>query len=264
VLFILGLDGLDSDLVDKWGLTNLKQHQHGKITVPIDPDMNVPSTPTVWYQFLTGVEHNAKHRQMPWSWHLLRKIKDFAKKFGVHLSFGLSNRIKTLHFPPLQHETFLDHVNSVKINVPYYNFNSKDVDPILQGLNDKTVTLCTAKYLVHNVYERKKHRLFKRLETLEVVDIVFAYLHFPDTVQHLSYPEPNQVRRHYENLNETVLELKKELPPNTTFLIMSDHGFSFIEKTHSKYGFYSCNKPLTPEPKRITDFFNIIRRMNYN
>lgn len=51
--FILGLDGLEYHLLEKWNLTNLKQREYGKITVPIERKAKVPVSPEVWASFLT-------------------------------------------------------------------------------------------------------------------------------------------------------------------------------------------------------------------
>jgi len=52
-VFILGLDGLEYNFVEKWNLRNLKQREYGKLEVPISK-RGWPSSPEVWASFLTG------------------------------------------------------------------------------------------------------------------------------------------------------------------------------------------------------------------
>ena len=67
-----------------------------------------------------------------------------------------------------------------------------------------------------------------------------------------------KVKKAYQKLNMLAYNLKRLVPENTIFLIVSDHGFDLLEGIHSDYGFYSCNKPLNPKPRKITDFHKII------
>lgn len=51
-VFVLGLDGLEYNFVDKWNLSNLLQEQNGKIEVPINKEVGQPLSPQVWGSFL--------------------------------------------------------------------------------------------------------------------------------------------------------------------------------------------------------------------
>ena len=51
-----------------------------------------------------------------------------------------------------------------------------------------------------------------------------------------------------------VTELQKSFDYDY-FIIVTDHGFDFSIMNHSQYGFYSSNRKLEPEPRKITDFY---------
>lgn len=66
------------------------------------------------------------------------------------------------------------------------------------------------------------------------------------------------LRKVYLILDELAYEIKKKIPENTIFLIVSDHGMkSELDGTgnHSSHAFYSVNIETDWKPKDITDFY---------
>mgnify|MGYP005641178489 CR=1 FL=1 len=108
---------------------------------------------------------------------------------------------------------------------------------------------------------RKEHILLE-LEKIRDVDVVFAYMHFPDEMQHLLFTRPLKIKKFYADLDNYVSILKSRVEASL-FLIISDHGFDLETKNHSMYGFYSSNVPLDPKPQRITDFYDLIVNRKY-
>jgi len=109
-----------------------------------------------------------------------------------------------------------------------------------------------------------EEKILEELKEAEDFDVVFAFLHYPDTLQHLSFTRPQKIRKLYMDLNIYVSALKRKVKA-PWFLIVSDHGFDLKEGIHSKHGFYSSNIPLNPKPKRITDFYpKIIKWSNFS
>ena len=107
------------------------------------------------------------------------------------------------------------------------------------------------------VYKDWKQRIFSEGEKLEDFDVVFAFMHFPDIIQHLLFIRPLKIKEFYVDLDNYVSILKRRIEA-PLFLIVSDHGFDLETKTHSKHGFYSSSISLNPKPKRITDFYDLV------
>lgn len=266
-VFILGLDGLEYDFVQKWNLKHLKQQEYSKIEVPIESEEGVPMSPEVWASFLTGKQTHLTFEESPIRplTPLLTLLKLLRRH--INLSLGLSTKIRRktpekLHkrhhvaFPPLKDTTFLDVADSKEINVPYYSYDHA-VMKTLRYFGDERISLQKTAKLLISLYEKRKEQILNSIRKNEGVDILFAFMHFPDVIQHLLFTVPSKIQQHYMDLDNYVLRLKNKLN-QSIFLIVSDHGFSFETETHSLYGFYSSNKTLNPKPKQITDFYNLL------
>lgn len=259
MIFILGLDGLEFDLVEELDLTNLKQREYGRIEVPISESLGVPASPEVWASFLTGEVTTHIRFAKPFYIEIPLKALMFMRRH-INLSLGLGKKLSdrgASRFPKLKRKTFLDHVKSKAINVPYVNHDHMALNAIHDFRVGK-ISLREAVDRLKAIYEGRKSQILNEVEKGGNVDVVFAFMHFPDSLQHFMLNRPGEVRRHYRDLDDFVSSLKRRIGGSTVFIIVSDHGFDFKAKTHSKYGFYSSNVLLNPRPKRITDFFNLI------
>ncbi len=264
-VFILGLDGLEYDFVEKWNLSYLKQRQYGKINVPINQEVGHPTSPEVWATFLTG-----KHQQLWWkdSTTLPKTIiKRFLTFLREHVNVSLSSSLRNRtpwqlrhhkEFPELDATTFLDVTKSLDINVPYYSYDGLS-QKLIRYLYGKGVGNIRTLKIWKALYERRKQEILETISQLENdVEVVFAFIHEPDLIQHYCLTKPRFVKQFYYDLDYSVYELKDRVPTDVLFLIVSDHGFSFETGTHSHHGFYSSNQPLTPKPTNITHFYHII------
>lgn len=262
-MFILGLDGLEYSFVEKWDCRNLKQLSYDVIDVPIDSKAGVPKTPQVWASFLLGkwmddlaFAHAPKLVKYPLG------ILKFLKRF-IPLSLGLGKKILFLRnkvtvdawsFPKIEGETFLDLTDSATINAPFYDFENVVWQLARKfGRNELSLKEFISSIQVH--YLVMKKLILSEAPGLHN-EIVFAYMLFPDFIQHLQFLHPEEIKRHYLDLDNFVKELKEKL--EGTFIIVSDHGFDFGTETHSLNGFYSINKLLDFKPKRIDDFYDLI------
>ena len=77
------------------------------------------------------------------------------------------------------------------------------------------------------------------------------------------FMRPEFIKQHYYDLDYFVLSLK-EVVDSDCFVIVSDHGFEEDTGLHSKYGFFSSDVSLTPKPRNITDFYQIIKKVVSN
>ena len=257
-VFILGLDGLEYNFVEKWNLAHLKQLEYGKIKVPIEKDEKIPLTPKVWAAFLTGKPLADMRFVKPLRIEIPLKILRFARKH-IKISLGLGKRIASKapsRFPKLKQKTFLDIVKFKEVNSPYYSYDGKVLDIFHRFYNGK-LTLKETINALKKLYELRKKQILHEAINLQDIDGVFAYMHFPDALQHLLFNKSLEIKKLYIDLDSYVSILKSRVK-SSLFLIVSDHGFDLETKNHSKHGFYSSNMPLNPKPKQITDFYNLI------
>ena len=242
-LFILALDGLEYNTVHNAKLTYLQQRQYGKLVVPIHPKHNAPSSPEVWATFLTGK-------------HIRKTMKRIFK--GTNGKYGHLSR-----FPELNQTTFLDVTNSKAINVPYYNYDNIVFDAIYRfGVTNMSTE--DAVDALRNIYLYQKIQVLEEVDRCRDTDVIFAYMHFPDALQHFCIFKRDEIRKLYADMNDYIILLKDRVEKDVTFIIISDHGFDWDTLLHSHYGFYSINRPLTPSPSNITDFYNYIVEGRYN
>lgn len=261
MIFILGLDGLELNLVEKWDLKNLKQKEYGKLEVPISKRLGVPASPEVWASFLTGRHVRGKAFSKPLQIEIPLRILRFMRSH-INLSLGLGKRLANRgasRFPKLEYKTFFDHIDKTKaLNVPYINHDHAALNAIHKFKRQGGITLEEAIKRLENIYENRKKQILSEMDKIKDEKLIFSFIHFPDSLQHFLLFRPKQIREHYFDLDNFVFTLKKKLKKSTTFIIISDHGFDLELKTHSKYGFYSSNIPLNPKPVRITDFFTLL------
>ncbi|MFX0134341.1 MAG: hypothetical protein ACFFDN_11945, partial [Candidatus Hodarchaeota archaeon] len=203
-IYILGLDGLEFNFVEKWDLKNLKQVEYGKIWVPISEKEHMPKTPQVWGSFLTGRIVNASLKEykpplksifnildfIPNSFPFIGRICDFFRRI-------IPNRYRysiIMGYTPLKMKTFLDITNSKPINVIFYND-----DNLGQVINHHfgvgKISLKRAIQLLEQLYKKQKRRILADTDKFkETKDLIFAYIHFPDYLHHYLLYRPFKIK----------------------------------------------------------------------
>lgn len=266
----MGLDGLDYDLVNQWNLTALLQEQHGQVKVPINQKRGVPLSPEVWASFLAG-KHVQRDFERPIApltplFKILRCLRS-----RIVSPLGLTQRIKEMvgveihgqakigFGASLNETTFLDLTNSRAINVPYYNCDYTNFS-ILHQYDANKISHKKVIQLLKGVFAKRIRHILDEIPKLKDVDVVFAYINFPDALQHQMFTNPPFIKQHYAELDYYVQALMEKLGEEFLSIIISDHGFDLNAGSHSLHAFYSSNKPLNPKPTRITDFFNIFTK----
>jgi len=259
-LIIVGIDGLDYDLIVGWELKHLLQRDYGRITVPIS-DKGIPLSPQVWGSFLKGEYLNnnfkfeVKHRNNT-IYNILRAIRRV-----VPLSLGLSKRIhkpiEHSRFPELNFKTFIDFPGVREVNAPYYSFDYKSFEisfKYRQGI--LSINDCIAG--LEKILLNKQKLIIKEMEEDDKSKVIFFFIHALDVLQHFIFVKgPKFLRRYYAELDNFLYEVNKI--GDDRIIVVSDHGFDFETGTHSMTGFYSCNEVIKPKPKDITDFYGIVR-----
>jgi len=257
ILFVLGLDGLDYDLVHKWKCCELQQAFCGRLLVPLHPVLGVPKSSMVWACFLTGDwEGCVKYADFTYGSLNRDRIYRVLMRVRSMLPFGLGlmkHFVEKKQFPKLVDETFVDRLNCGLINVPYYNF-----DPFPFSLHQQYAsgTLNLAQ-VFHQGYQHLYH-LQEMVLSHPHGAFTFAYFPFPDFMEHYRYRNVSHIQWLYGRLNFFVYKLKKQLDDN--LLVVSDHGFNLEKGMHSMEGFYSFSKRLAVE--RISDFHNLLLQLH--
>jgi|GEM_PF-992937 len=270
-VFILALDALDHRLVMRWRLKNLLQKKWGTFEISKEyfrmkkeESEGIPFSPKIWTSFITGrkpSEHGVKTwwvyskpleriRHLPViSW--VKGKRKILRKIGIKMHIISRRDISGL-------KTIFDEVKpSIAIYVPAYNdptfLHEKLEEAFHMGL-DKY-----AKQIWEDHEERKKATL-KALNENRDWKLFMTYFRLADLIGHLFYvKKPLRIMKAYLELNNLAGMLKTHVPPNTIFLIVSDHGMRAssdgLMGEHSKYAFWSLNIDTEWTPKDFTDFY---------
>ena len=262
-ILIIGIDALEYELVKKYNLKALKQLKYFKIKVPINKELKMPTTPTVWASFLTGKIINCRFEYE----NKLLKAIDFMfriRKKLINRSFGLGSLIISIFrkfnkpaiktFPKLKGKTFLEKTNSDYCNIPFYDY-SDEYKKIIVLLNKtfskREITRQELKKELLNIFENDKEKIIKKVKDSKA-ELFFCYFHFLDLIQHCFFDKEGFIKDCYKDVENFVKELKK-MSKAELVVIISDHGQE--QGTHTNYGFCSINKKLK-FPREITGFYD--------
>lgn len=270
-VFVLGLDGLEYDLVVKWQLRHLMQKTYGKFEIGekyfIWKDgIGGPYSPLVWASFITGEPPSVHGISGFWTYR--NRLLDFTRKLPFIAKFqGKRRYLSKLGIKPtmekrqdLKVKTIFDAVQpSIAIDVVGYNpmetlrrkqFKAKNIDEFM--------------HIAFNNFKRKKEILFSKLNSNW--KLFMFYVSLTDHAGHCW--TFNRLRKVYQAMDALVTEIKNSID-NCIFLIVSDHGMTEHRgreeygtrlHVHSKYAFYSLNIKTKWQPNIITDFYDTITK----
>ncbi len=282
-VFVLALDGLEYKLVKRWRLMNLLQSYHGVfkiqrqyfITGPLKwanyRIIASPYTPIIWTSFLTGKEprdHGVKelrtYVKIPEVLRYLKVIHRVKKVINGVLGLGLGRLLGIL--PPfivdkrdIPYPTIFDVVkNSIAVWFICYNEPSWIFNMISNTLKSD---LAKVPKVLGRIYKLRKRKVFKNIHANW--KLFGAYFEIADILGHLYIVKrPLVMLRVYLELNRLVKGLKSNMPDDTAFIIVSDHGMrpspDKIWGIHSNHAFWSSNVRLPFKPRDHTDFFYLI------
>lgn len=272
---ILGFDGLEYYLVERFRLKNMKQKQYGKLSIPkecytqtVDPlgkKVYEPWTPYVWSAFLTGKLPTETGINKPslarWDNPVLQFLRVFSIKVGLDRIRNKGKIFEKLGFKRTGFSmenykcpTIFSYAKKpCIINVPTI---SKNWGVKLEG---KTFD---------EMLQATWHRFYDvRNETLSAVkegdwDLLMAYTRLLDVIGELCFRRFKLLFKAYSICNQYVGQIKKNLDNDTICLIISDHGMERFGNTpfgkHSNHAFYSLNIKTNWKPKTVLDFFHKI------
>ena len=266
-LLIIGLDGLDHDLVERWRLAFYKQKHYGKHYVGF---LKTLYTPIIWSCFLTGMDVTTQgyslnqlrtKRSMDSLHPILRPIYKLRVKIlrGRRLFVrGLLVRLRLVKAHPpsimpkhLIKKTFLNimeeeiGIKVYAIEVPGYNerINEKYRSEYIKLIN---ATINEKLEYIKGVLADCEERIGSAIKGVaDNYDTIFLYLPLPDIAHHLLFKgltEITYLRQHYGKLSRMLEPLvDKASNKGYRILMVSDHGFDLNRYYHSDYGFWSIN-----------------------
>ncbi len=288
-LVILGLDGLDPDLVDSWDMRWFKQRTWGKHYVGLLKNLY---TPILWSCFLTGLnveEHgydiNAlKEKRMKealrsrflYGLYMLRR-KIPIRKTGLRkllIKLGLINPYQASIMPEnLMRRNFLEELKRegyrvVAIEVPGYNETKNEY---YRGRVDELVTRPFRKRVeaVDEALEDTRERVARAVEYVDSdYDIVFVYTPLPDFAFHMAVRPDVKVKVWLRTVHHNLYSIIEELinlaqRKGYAVLMVSDHGFDLRKYYHTTYGFWSLSTERPPwwKIRSILDFKDNILKL---
>jgi len=267
-IVILGVDALEYDLVTEWDMRVFKQHQFGKISVPILKKHGEPVTAVVWAGFISGKtpEETNITRFKDWKNPILPILDVLAKKMGVSLKHRLKvgeflNKIGFKKSIPTRERykkvgtIFSDILNSKAISAPSYNEDPenfqvrKELVYALEGKIDK-------KYLAEKTYGMDKQRVNEVISSIPGYDLICAHLFSLDTIQHMYSRDMDTIKSYYQKMEQLVESVKNQMKNTDICLIISDHGQK--KGRHTDYGFYSLNTEVKCRIDNILQFRELI------
>jgi len=266
-LLILGLDGLDYNLVEKWRLSFFKQRYYGKHYIGF---LKKLYTPIVWGCFLTGVnveEHGYSLHQLvekrgkdAFKSQILRRLYSIRKKVPIGnlrirkilIKLGLVNPYQGSIMPEsLLNKTFLKLLKDLNykvatVEVPGYNEEVNEYFRSTYGLL-LSASLDEKRAYIDKILEETDRRMIKTMDYIDKgYDLVFTYSPLPDIAFHIAVKPTLRIKVWLKNVHEHLQQILRPLIKeaenrNYTILIVSDHGFDLNKYYHSNYGFWSLS-----------------------
>lgn len=229
-LIILALDALDLGMVKRFNCKNLMQLEYGQTDIS---EFELPRTVVLWASFLTGRNMEA---EIP---------------------------VKTQwEFKLKPEETFLPFFETyMAIDVPAFSLkgeNHAEERRLLKAYFDDEATIEEYDETVWKNHMENKKEFFSSLGKF---NLVMGYFDLADAIGHLSFGIHDKMKEVYVELEGLTREVKSST--DDFVLVISDHGMKPVGRygDHSKNGFYSANRRLGLNLPRITDFYELIKRM---
>lgn len=273
---VIVYDGLDINLVDEFGLENLKQKEYGKVDIS---DFKFASTPILSASFLAG--KNLQDHFIDPASPTVEKLHTFLSKIDFliksNISNGLAIRLKkafrnggfdqkirkgtvnsSKKVEDIVDETILDVSERPRcVNVPTVNQKNLQINYTLKDVIEDKISEEEFESMVWENFKENKQEF---LESLKISDFVMAWFKPTDLLGHLYRTNLEKMSDVYKKMDK----LTKEV--NETFegwvLVLGDHGMEplgdYGDHTNVKYGFYSSNQELGLNNPKITDFYSLI------
>lgn len=278
---VVAFDGMDKDLIEDFGLANVRQSEYGNLENKDDVSRVI--THELFASFVTGQpskEHVVSARRFDskllnrfeaWAqgYRALRKFKGLRAQLYSIIPFEAFSR-HSVHEERVQQDTIFDKFEgSRSMFVPSVDRRwlwdlEVQMEPMQQGFGKGE---CLNFYKERS-FEPKLTQLYSELEN-DIVSprsLLMVHLHRPDYDHHLYHDPELGVRNKdwlentYRKLDSQAGRIKETALQNgyDVVIFLSDHGLPTV-KEHNENAFYSCNKELFGDKTpHITDFHDKI------
>jgi hypothetical protein len=271
---IIGIDGLDYDIVEEMDLKNLKQTVYGKLTIPrecyreISKDVFSPWTPLCWMSIITGKVPSEEYHQARRRVYSNSLLEFFRRKIGKYLRFWGGKRkilMKTgfklskyemVETPYIRSmDTIFDLAKEViEINIPSYSkdYTLRPFGEEREGVEHLKLFDKEDAYI--------KNYIKSVLRSNRDYDLFMSYMRAIDHYGHQKFGTKDLFNR-YKLMDFFINEIKDSV--EGLLLICSDHGFQQLEGTrtggrHSDYAFYSINIDLGCKMDSLMDIYSCV------
>jgi hypothetical protein len=290
---VLALDGLDYEIVNDYGLSNLKQNKHGFHDVSM---LESTFTPLCFSAIITGkdprdfgyttkyIENSMNKSTLSSYNNLIKPFVYIKKKFFPSLNLYKFN--KQLQEAKLYDELKIsrDMNDDMKkltifnklvelgykinpVSVPSYNESlQRNQRGMVMNLINKNYNV--RRESINDLFNNIQKEWMKTVTLIPDYYLTFFYVPLPDYAHHLCHKknEYNMIIDIYTKLDQ--LPLLSELK-NLGIIILSDHGYSHkfnadgkdLSGIHNKKGFWSINRDIKKVPKTTLDFYTLILNM---
>ena len=272
---IIGIDGLDYNIVEAMELKNLQQEVCGKLTIPRECYREImkgvfsPWTPLCWMSIITGQIPPEELRQEKKKVYTNNMLDWLRRNVGKYLGFMRGKRkilmkagvelskYKMVETPFIRDmDTIFDLAEKpLDFNIPAYSegYTLRPFETEAEGLEhlelfdeeDKLV-----KKFIRTVLSRDPS-----------YDLFMAYMRAIDHYGHQKFATKDFFNR-YKLMDLFIHEVRQRV--DGLLVICSDHGFKKLEGTrtggiHSDYAFYSINKELDVEMNSLVDIYPLVK-----
>jgi len=279
-VIVLGIDGLEYNLVEKWSLKNLMQKNYCKLDLS---DYSVIVTPPIWGSMITGVVDEEVMKIWEKSAKILGMPGKLKQKKWAEIGFKIFDLIP----PSIQRwakykviDNIVGGENPFDLTANYVNDkNLKNVfqffkNPWTNGLPgygkniinstkrklfDKALSGDKIPFKNHMIecYKSDKSQLLSALNKQEF-DFIFWYTTLLDNLGHIYMGNEVFLLDYYLEINKLAGKVASTYPDACIYVI-SDHGIKPISGglgVHSKYAFFSSN--TNESIKKPVDMYNLI------
>jgi len=299
-VIVLGIDGLEYNLVARWRLRPYMQEQYGRHDVRSAVREGDPLyTPLIWAAFLLGepaykygfdyryleeqktragynvvlrVLYRVKRSLLGSRDTGLRRLLARLGLYRVDRVREVAEKVEVLP-PHILEKTFVYEARRRGLQVEYNTFPGLPGDKYA-GERASLFQLFDAPFServrkLDEVYRESLEDAEALIGRLGGADLVLYYTPLIDLAHHMLYRPGNlkamvALRRYYNLMMGIVSRFREAAGGDSLLLIVSDHGYDPSIHEHSDYGFWSSNLALPRRPERITDFRGIIEEFLYN
>lgn len=276
-IVILGIDGLEYDLVEEWNLEYIKQRAYSRTDLS---DFEVIVTPPIWASMLTGrkiaeIEEPFIKRQRfiankgnitkvktPWYVKLGAKLLPLSirKRIGDAVTPDPFKETYDYLIRTKKYKTIFDYFERTWTNgVPSYGRNVSNPDVKSAMYEAVKGNLKPLVEYAMKTYRQDKRALFDALDG--DYELIFWYTPFLDEISHFYIRKKLKLMNLYFELNKLAKEVSERLDENDVLYIISDHGMEPVPGDprggdHSDHGFFSSNTGETI--KKPQDLFRLV------